>query len=129
MSIRPSASVTHRLPIVASVSGAEALAGFGVNHDALTVSPVCPGIINFEFVSFGAQNTHCIGREAVFHENLIGKPLMMKPGRVDGFLNIEGEIDDADQNVSNNCDDPGAAGRAENQKKFAALQHDSRCHG
>ena len=31
-------------------------------------------------------------------------------GRVDRFLNIEGEIDNADQNVGNNCDDPRAAG-------------------
>src|ERR1700686_3004088 len=126
MSIPPSASVSYRLPVVASVARAQALAGFGVNHDALSVSPK---MAQRQLVPFGTQNIHCIGREAVFDENLIGEPLMMKPGCVDSFLDIEGEIDNADQNVGNNCDDPGAAGRAENQKKFAVFQHDSRGHG
>src|ERR1700690_777001 len=54
---------------------------------------------------------------------------MMEPGRVDGLLNIEGEIDDADQNVSNRCDDPGAAGRAENEEKLAVSGDDGGRHG
>src|SRR5437868_6705532 len=126
MSIPPSASVPYRLPIVASVAGAQALTGLRVNHDALAVSPKMP---DRQLVSPGTPNIPSIGREAVFDENLIGEPLMMKPRRVDSFLDIEGEIDNADQNVGNNCDDPGAAGRAENQKKFAVFQHDSRSHG
>ena len=116
MSIPPSASVTYRLPVVSSVAGAESLAGFGVNHDALAISPVSRGRIDSDLVSLGTQNIHCSGREAVFDENLIGEPLMVKPGRIDRFLNIEAEIDDADQNVGNGGDDSGAAGRAENQK-------------
>src|SRR5271167_2421366 len=129
MSIPPSASVTYRLPVVASVAGAEALAGFGVNHDALAVSPVSPGIIDFQFVSFGTQNIHCIGREVVFDENLIGEPLLMKPRRVDGFLNIEGEVDDTDQNIGNNGNDSRAAGRAENEEELAILEHNGWRHG
>src|SRR5208283_5711779 len=118
MSIPPSASVTYRLPIVASVAGPEALTGFGVNHDALAVSPEMP---NLQLVSLGTQYIHCIGREAVFDENLIGEPLMMKPGRVDGLLNVEGEIYDANQDVGDRGDDGGTAGGAENQKKFAVF--------
>src|SRR5258708_11591901 len=79
MSIPPSASVTYRLPVVASVAGAEALARLGVNHDALAVSPE---MLDVQLVSFGTQNIHCIGREAVFDEKLIGEPLVMKPWRV-----------------------------------------------
>src|SRR5260370_42315561 len=92
MSIPPSASVTYRLPVVASVAGAEALAGLRVNHDALAVSPE---MLDVQLVSFGTQNIHCIGREAVFGENLIGEPMMMKPGRVGGLGDVEGEIHDA----------------------------------
>ena len=39
MSIPPLASVTYRLPVVASVAGAQPLAGLRVNHDALAISP------------------------------------------------------------------------------------------
>src|ERR1700686_5498712 len=126
MSIPPSASVTYRLPVVASVARAQALAGFRVNHDALAVSPKITGR---QLVSPGTKNIHCIGRKAVFDENLIGEPLMMKPGRVDGLLDIKREIDNADQNVGNNRDDPGAAGRAENQKELAVFKRNSRSHG
>src|SRR5271169_1359850 len=126
MSIPPSASVTYRLPIIASVAGAEALAGFRVNHDALAISPE---MLDLELVSFGTENIHCIGREAVFDENLIGEPLMMKPGRVDGFLNVERKIDDADEDVCDGGNDLGTAGRAENQKELAVFEHDGGCHG
>ena len=54
---------------------------------------------------------------------------MMKPGRVDGFLNVEREIDHADQDIGDGGDDGGAAGRAENQEKLAVFQHDGRRHG
>src|ERR1700676_274334 len=118
-SIPPSASVAYRLPIVASVAGAQALAGFGVNHDALAVSPK---MLNVQLVSPGTQNIHCIGREAVFDDNLIGKPLMMKPGRVDGFLDVERENDDADEDCGGGGDDGGAAGRAESQEELAVFE-------
>src|SRR5216684_1260574 len=126
MSIPPSASVTYRLPVVTSVAGAEALAGFGVNHDALAVSPE---MLDVQLVSFGTQNIHCIGREPVLDENSIGEPLMMKPGRVDGFLDVEREIHDADENVGDGGDNGGAAGRAENQEEPAVFEHDSGRHG
>src|ERR1019366_5175867 len=105
--IRLLASVTYRLPVVASVAGAETLAGFGVNHDALAVSPE---MLDLQLVSFGAQKIHCIGREAVFDENLIGEPLMMKPGRVDGLLHGEREIHGADEQVGRGGYQRGAAG-------------------
>ncbi len=54
---------------------------------------------------------------------------MMKPGRIDGFLNIEREIDDADQDIGDSGDDGGAAGRAENQEELAVFEHDGRRHG
>src|SRR5208282_1430799 len=131
MSIQPAASVTHPLPVVASVAGAEALAGFGVNHYALAISPK---MLDVQLVSFGTQKIHCIGREAVFDENLIGEPLMMKPGRVDGFLDIEGEIHDADEDVGDSGDDGGAAGRSENEEELAVFesilsQDNGRGHG
>src|SRR5260370_38123657 len=109
MSIPPSDSETYRLPIVASVAGGEALAGFWVNHDALAVSPK---MLRVQLVSLGTQNIHCIGREAVFGENLIGEPLMMKPGRIDRFLDVEREIDDVHEHVNYGGDDCGAASRA-----------------
>src|ERR1700686_919165 len=118
MSTPPSASVAYRLPVVAAVARAEALAGFGVNHDAFSVSPKMP---QRQLVSFGTKNIHCIGREPVFDENLIGHPLMMKPGRIDGFLDVEREIDDADEDVGDGGDDGGAAGRAENQGELAVF--------
>src|SRR5580700_6833499 len=96
MSIPPSASVTYHFPVVASVAGAQALARLGVNHDALAVSPE---MVHLQLVSFGTQKVHCIGREAVFDENLIGEPLMMKPGCVDRFLNVKREIDNTDDHV------------------------------
>src|SRR5208282_1041541 len=126
MSIPPSASVTYRLPIITSVACAKALTGFGVDHDALSVSPK---MIELQLVSFGMQNIHCIGREAVFDENLIGKPLMMKPWCVDGLLNIEGEIDDANQDVGDGGDDGGPTGGAENEEELAILEDDGWRHG
>jgi len=33
------------------------------------------------------------------HENLIGEPLLMNRERIDGFLNVKREIDDADKDV------------------------------
>src|ERR1700720_1522785 len=131
MLIPPSASVAYRLPIVASVTGAEALAGFGVNHDALAVAPE---MLDFQLVSFGPQNIHCIGSEAVLDENSIGQPLIMKPRCVDRFLNIELEIDDSNEDIGDGGDDGGAAGGAENQKELAVLEpllseNDGRGHG
>src|SRR2546423_10486949 len=78
---RPSASVAHRLPIVASVGRAQALAGPGVNHDALGIAPE---VLDLQRVSLGTQQIHCIGREAVFHFNYVGEPLMMEPVALDG---------------------------------------------
>src|SRR5258708_30611310 len=118
MSIRPSASVAYRLPIIASVAGAQALAGFRVNHDALAVSPK---MFNVQLVPFGTQNIHCIGREAVFDENLVREPLMMKPWGVDGFLDIKREIHDADENIGDGGNDCRAAGAAQNQEKLSNL--------
>src|SRR5208282_51451 len=126
MSIPPSASVPYRLPVVPSVAGPEALAGLGVNHDALAVSPK---MLDLELVALGTENIHCIGRQAVFDENSIGEPLMMKPGRVDGFLNVKREIDNADEDVGNGSYDGGAAGRAENEEELAVFEHDGRRHG
>src|ERR1700686_1302074 len=125
MSIPPSASVSYRLPVVASVARAQALAGFGVNHDALSVSPK---MAQRQLVSFGTQNIHCIGREAVFDENLIGHPLMMKPWCVDGFLNVEREIDDADEDVGDGGDDGGASGRAQDEEELAVFKNNGRSH-
>src|SRR6202051_3750552 len=125
MSKPPSASVAYRLPVVAAVSRAQALAGFGVNHDALSVSPKMP---QRQLVSFGTKNIHCIGREPVFDENLIGHPLMMKPGRIDGFLNVEREIDDADEDVGDGGDDGGASGRTEDEEELAIFKNDGRSH-
>ena len=56
-------------------------------------SPSPQKCLTLQLVSFGPQKIHCIGRKAVFDENLIGEPLMVKPGRVDGFLNVKREID------------------------------------
>src|ERR1700722_1789041 len=109
MSIPPSASVTYRLPVVASIGSGEALAGLGINHDALGVSPE---VLEFQLVPFGSQNIYCIGREAVLDENSVREPLVMKPWCVDGCLNIKFEIDDSDEHVGDGRDDGGAAGRA-----------------
>ena len=49
-------------------------------------------MLDLELMPHGTKNIHCIGRQAVLDENLIGKPLMMKPGRVDRFLDIKIEI-------------------------------------
>jgi hypothetical protein len=46
---------------------------------------------------------------------------MMKPGRVDRFLDIEGEIHNADEDVGDSGDDGGAAGRSENEEKLAVF--------
>src|SRR5260370_30239421 len=113
MSIPPSASVAYRLPVVASVAGTEALAGFGVNHDALAVSPKMP---DRQLVSPGTQNIHCIGREAVFDENLIAQPLIMKPGRVYRFLHIESGIHDAAEDDWDAANDGRGARRPQNQQ-------------
>src|SRR5271170_2926672 len=126
MLIPPSTSVTHRLPVVASVAGAEALAGLGVNHDALAVSPE---MLDFQLMTLGAQNIHCIGRKAVFDENLIGEPLMMKPGRVHGFLYIKREIHDSYEYVGHRGDDSRSAGRTKHEKELAVFEHNSRRHG
>src|ERR1700686_151966 len=126
MSIPPSASVSYRLPVVASVARAQALAGFGVNHDALSVSPK---MAQRQLVSFGTQNIHCIGREAVFDENLIRHPMMIKPWCVDGFLNVEREIDDADEDVGDSGDDGGTSGRAEDEEELAVFKNNRRSHG
>src|ERR1700722_129547 len=109
MSIPPSASVAYRLPVVAPIGSGEALTGLGIDHDALGVSPE---MFDVQLVSFGTQNVHCIGREAVLDENSIGKPLVMKPWCVDGLLNVEIEIDYADDNVGDRGDDGRAAGGA-----------------
>src|SRR3984885_2636668 len=121
MSIPPLASVAYRLPVVASVARAQALAGFGINHDALAVSPEMP---NVQLVSFCSQNIHCIGRKAVFDENLIGEPLMMKPWCIHRFLDIKLEIDHAHENVGHGCNDSWTAGRSDNQKELSVLEHD-----
>src|SRR5271156_4010169 len=113
MSIPPSASVTYRLPVVASVAGAEALAGLGVNHDALAVSPE---MAHLQLVSLGTQKVHCIGREAVFDENLIGEPLMMKPGCIDRFGNVEREIHHPHKDVGDGRDNSRTARRTHNQE-------------
>src|SRR5258706_11302087 len=126
MSIPPSASVAYRLPIIASVAGAQALAGSRVNHDALAVSPK---MFNVQLVPFGTQNIHCIGREALFDENLVREPLVMKPGGVDGFRDIKRKIHDADEDVGDCSDNRWAAGRAQNQEKLAIFEHDRRGHG
>src|ERR1700692_4010534 len=125
MSKPPSASVAYRLPVVAAVSRAQALAGFGVNHDALSVSPKMP---QRQLVSFGTKNIHCIGREAVFDENLIGHPLMMKARRVDGLLNVESKVDDADENVGYGGDDRRSAGRSEHEEELAIFNNKHQRH-
>src|SRR5258708_21049868 len=119
MSIPPSASVAYRLPIIASVAGAQALAGSRVNHDALAVSPK---MFNVQLVPFGTQNIHCIGREALFDENLVGEPLLMKPGGVDGFRDIKRKIHDADEDVGDCSDNRWAAGRSENEEELAVFE-------
>src|ERR1700692_2864878 len=126
MSIPPSASVTYRLPVVASIARAEALAGFGVNHDAVSISPKMP---QRQLVSVGTKNIHCIGREAVFDENLIGHPLMMKARRVDGLLNVESKVDDADENVGYGGDDRRSAGRSEHEEELAIFKNNRWSHG
>src|SRR5580692_6640742 len=106
MSIPPSASVAYRLPVISAVARAQPFAGLGVDHDAL---PISPKMLDRELMPHGTKNIHCIGRQAVLDENLIGKPLMMEPGSVDRFLNVEPEVDHIDQDIRNRGDDPGAA--------------------
>jgi len=74
-----------------------------------------------QLLSLGPQNIHCIGRKAVFDENLIGEPLLMKPGRVDGFLNVKREIDDADKDVGYGGDDGGPPGEPRTRKSLPSL--------
>src|ERR1700689_1439132 len=102
MSIPPSASVAYRLPVVSSVARAEALASLGPDHDAL---PISPKMLDLELMPHGTKNIHCIGRQAVLDENLIGKPLMMKPGDIDRCLNIEFEVDHIYQDIRNRGND------------------------
>ena len=53
----------------------------------------------------------------------------MKPWGVDGFLNIEAEIEDTHEDIGNGGGDGGAAGGAEDEKDFAVFKNNGRRHG
>src|SRR4051794_28846403 len=123
---RLSASVAYRLPVIASVARTEAIARFRVDHNALAVSEKA---LDCQFVAFGTQYIHCIGREAVFHLNYIREPLMMHPRSIDGFLNIEAEINYVHEHIGDVSNDGWTAFGAQYKKQFIVFENDSRRHG
>src|SRR4051794_9834444 len=110
---RLSASVAYRLPVIASVTGTEAIARFRVDHNALAVAKKA---LDCQFVAFGTQHIHCIGREAVFHFNYIREPLMVHPRSIDGFLNVETKINHAHEHVGDVSNDGWAAFGAQHEE-------------
>src|SRR5215469_10162476 len=60
------ALIAHRLAVVAAVAGAEALAGFQVDGNALAVTPE---MSHYEIMAAGAQQRLRVGRDAVFQQD------------------------------------------------------------
>ena len=53
---------------------------------------------------------------------------MMKPGGVDGFLDVKAEVRHSHQNVRDRRDDGWSTRRAEYQKELAVFEHDGGRH-
>ena len=65
---------------------------------------------------------HSAYRErTMLHVDYVRQPLMMKAGRVHGFLDVHAEIDHTDQDVGDGGDDRGTARRTQNQNSLPSL--------
>src|SRR5664279_958738 len=130
----PCASESDRLSVIASVTGAQALAGVGVNLDALGVSPIfllrtpplfgwrANACVSGHFVSHVLEDANRVGREANrLQLDLVRQPLLVEAGSVDRLLNVQSVIHHAHQHIGDRGNDGGAALSTENQEELAVL--------
>jgi len=81
----------------------------GVDGDQLAIAPhagrVLVGLaVTLHVVAIGAQSGNDVQRKALFHLQLVGQILMVKPRRIRRRLDIEPVIQHADQIVRNGRD-------------------------
>src|SRR5215470_19960529 len=79
------------------------------DHYALAIAPVWfPFFIlntKLDLVSHFFQHSYCIRRKPLLEVGHVRKPLVMKPGRIDRFLNVHSVIHNSHQDIRDSCDD------------------------
>ena len=123
----PFASVAYRLSIISSVARSQALAGLRINRDTF---PSPQSVIGTE-VYGPSYREDALYRErgGPRYQDLIGEPLIMKPGSIHRLLNIESKIDDTHENVGDSGNDGRSARRAQHQEQLPIFQNNGGCHG
>src|SRR5262249_40679876 len=86
------------------------------------------GFVLFDRVTGLFKHRNGVWRNAALELELIGFPLVVNAGKVDGILNVHLKIDDVEDHLQDSGDDAGAARSAQDEERLAVFQNDGGSH-